>query len=316
MNYFNNKKILITGVNGFIGKNLVEVLSNYNVSIYGIGRKPYKSNELARYYQFDITNYSILESVLKEIKPNLIINLASIVTASREYEFFFKMVNINLNVLYYFYKIWKKCNLKFDLFINFGSAEEYGNYSDIICEEDLWEKSNSPYAVTKTAGTRFIYMVANNEFFPAITVRPSMLFGEYQSKRKLIPYVINLLIDNKEVELTNGEQKRDFLYVKKFCRLLLDLINSKKYKYGEIYNICSGIQFRLKDIILYIQRKLEISDSKILFGKLPYRNNEIMNFKISNKKIKNIISFNIKEDNVLNDLDNYIEKIKLQNHRK
>jgi len=313
MNYLDNKKILITGVNGFVGKNLVELLSNYKVSIYGIGRRPYKCDKLVEYYQFDITDYPILEGILKQVEPDLILNLASIVTASREYEIFLDMVNINLNVLYYFYKIWKKYKLKFDLFVNFGSAEEYGDYSGIICKEDLWEKSNSPYAVTKTAATRFIYMVANNESFPAITVRPSMLFGEYQSEKKLIPYVVNLLINGQEVRLTGCEQKRDFLYIKRFCVLLLDLIQSKRYKYGEIYNICSGIQFTLKDIILHIQEKLEAPASKILFGKLPYRKNEIINFPISNKKLKDIIEFNIKKSDILHDIDSYLEKVKLQN---
>jgi nucleoside-diphosphate-sugar epimerase len=314
VNYLDNKKkILITGVNGFVGRNLVEFLSNYNVVIYGVGRRPYSFNRLEKYYQFDITNYSILQSVIKEIKPNLILNLASIVTASREYDIFLKMININLNVTYYFYQIWKKYNLKFDLFVNFGSVEEYGDYPGIICKENLWEKSSSPYAVSKTAATRFIYMAANNELFPAITVRPCMLFGEYQSEEKLIPYVINSLINNQEVKLTGCEQKRDFLYIKRFCNLLLSLICSEKYECGEIYNICSGIQFTLKDIILHIQEKLGASASKLLFGRLPYRKNEIMDSSISNKKLKDIIEFNIKKSDILDDLDSYLEKVKLQN---
>jgi nucleoside-diphosphate-sugar epimerase len=36
-NCFNNKKILITGSNGFVGRNLVEKLSEYDCDIYGLG---------------------------------------------------------------------------------------------------------------------------------------------------------------------------------------------------------------------------------------------------------------------------------------
>ena len=277
--------------------------------IYGIGKKPFKNDKLKKIYFCDINNYSDLETVLNEINPDIIINLASIVTGSREYETFIDMVNVNLNALYNFYNILSKNNRNFSLFVNFGSTEEYGDYSGIPCEEIFWEKSTSPYTVTKTAGSRFIYMVASNESFPAITVRPSMLFGEYQSDEKFIPYVINSLIEGKELELTDCNQKRDFLYIKRFCELLLSLIESKKYKYGEIYNISSGIQFSLREIVFYIQKKVGNYKSKVSFGKLHYRKNEVMDFPISNEKLRRIINFKIRKSDILNDLSNYIENI-------
>jgi nucleoside-diphosphate-sugar epimerase len=308
MKFLKDKRILITGANGFVGKNLIELLSKYELSLFGIYHSNivgFENDRLVDMFKTDITNYNSLKRVLEDIKPNIIFNLASIVTAARNYSLFRDMVEINLNVLYSFYDLLKGKDY-FDLFINMGSSEEYGDCNGIPCEENFMEKSTSPYAVTKTAGAKFIYMISKNENFPAITIRPSVLFGKYQPKDKFIPYVINSLLNNEELKLTYCEQTRDFLYVERFCKLLIDLIETGKYQFGDIYNISSGINFSLREIVEHIKNVINPINPKISFGKLAYRKNEIMNISVSNKKLKGIINFQLKREDILDDLTNYV----------
>lgn len=308
MKFLKDKRILITGANGFVGSNLIELLSKYELKLFGIYHSnivDFENDRLVDRFKTDITNYNSLKRVLEDIKPNIIFNLASIVTAARNYSLFRDMVEINLNVLYSFYDILKGKDY-FDLFINMGSSEEYGDYNGIPCEENFMEKSTSPYAVTKTAGAKFVYMISKNENFPAITIRPSVLFGKYQPKDKFIPYVINSLLNNKELKLTNCEQIRDFLYIERFCKLLIDLIETKKYQFGDIYNISSGITFSLKEIVEHIKNVINPKNQKISFGKLPYRKNEIMEVSVSNKKLKGIINFQLIRKDILDDLTYYV----------
>lgn len=308
MNFLKDKRILITGANGFVGRNLMELLSKYELNLFGIYHSNvagFENDRLVDRFKIDLTDYNSLKRVLEDIKPNIIFNLASIVTATRNYSLFRDMIEINLNVLYSFYDILKG-KAYFDLFINMGSSEEYGDYNGIPCEENFMEKSTSPYAVTKTAGAKFICMISKNENFPAITIRPSILFGKYQPKDKFIPYVINSLLNNEELKLTYCEQTRDFLYVERFCKLLIDLIETRKYQFGDIYNISSGINFSLKEIVEYIKNVINPKNPKISFGKLPYRKNEIMGFSVSNRKLKGIINFQLKRKDILDDLTNYV----------
>ena len=86
MTFLQGRKILITGSNGFVGKNLIEFLSKYKLNLYGIDNSDIDSHIedlLSNSYKIDVTNYDDLKKVTKEIKPNIIFNLASIVTAKR-----------------------------------------------------------------------------------------------------------------------------------------------------------------------------------------------------------------------------------------
>lgn len=297
-NSFNNKKILITGSNGFVGRNLIEKLSEYNCEIYGLGVENSNKNQGINYYKCDITDVSKLKEIVLDIKPNYIFDLAAIVTAARDYSLTKKMIDLHLKTLYDFYEILKKEEF-LDLFINFGSTEEYGNYKGKSFKEDFFEKSNSPYAATKTAAVHLAYMFGHNEQFPIITVRPGVLFGKYQAENKFVQYVISELKKKKTLEMTAGEQTRDFIYVLTFIDLLLELIKSNNYKYGDIYNIASGRSLSLKEFVLILKEILD-SNSEIKFGALKYRENEIMQFNVSIEKLEKIlnkkIDISLKED--------------------
>lgn len=128
MTFLQGKKILITGANGFVGKNLIELLSKYKLNLYGIDNSDIDSSIddlLLNSFKIDVTNYNDLKKVTKEIEPNIIFNLASIVTAKRDYSLLENMTKINLFTPYYFYDILEDKS-HFNLFIYMGSSEEYG----------------------------------------------------------------------------------------------------------------------------------------------------------------------------------------------
>lgn len=304
--FFNEKTILITGSNGFVSRNIVDKLSLYNCRIIGIGIKQENKNKNIEYIKCDITNLDELKKSVSNIKPNFIFNLAAIVTAARDYRLFSKMLDVHVKSLYNFHQLYKN-NMELKLFINFGSTEEYGDYNGLPFEESFYERSLSPYAVSKTAGIHFSYMIAKNEKFPIINIRPGVLFGKYQSKDKFIPYLIEQLLKDKEINLTEGNQSRDFIYIDNFIDILFDLIKSGKYKYGDIYNISSGQSIKLKTLVEELRNLLE-SNSKINYGALSYRDNEIMNFNISIEKIKKVISLENYNLEILEQIKTYLNK--------
>jgi len=307
MMYFNNKRVLITGSEGFVGQNLIDFFLKQNSYIFGLDKIKKKSDKNYISATFDLNDFKLLKKWLEDIKPDYIINLASIVGAERDFKNYDELVDINFNLIFNFYKAINQAKLTIKLFINFGSIEEYGDYGLNYCREDSWEKSNSLYSLTKTAGSRLIYMLSKNENFPAITIRPSMLFGELQRKTKFFPYLINSLKNDDDIFLTHCSQTRDLLYIKRFCQMLLQLISSENYESGEIFNISTGIEIELKEVVMHIKKRFPGSKSKIFFGAKEYRKNEPMHQRISNKKIKKIINFEINKDMIFNDMNKYID---------
>ena len=303
--HFNDSSILITGCNGFVGKNLIGALKASSCRITGVDLSTENRPEGIDFIRADLTDPEQIRSLVEKTRPDYIFHLAAVVTADRDYSKFPEMLQMHASTLHHFFNALKDFS---GLFINFGTTEEYGEYGGLPYEEHFYEKSLSPYAVTKSCGTHYVYMRGKNENFPAITVRPAVLFGEYQSESKFIPYVISNLLQNKQLDLSPCEQSRDFLYIGHFIRILLELIKSNRHSPGEIYNIASGQSVTLKTIVDTLKTQLN-SKSTVNYGAVPYRKNEIMDFRISIKKIRDLMQFTDTIDSI-NDIKEFAQKRK------
>ena len=283
-------KVVIFGGFGFIGKILYEFLKDkLNVVLIDkyIDEEFLKINTNIKYYKYDFSDLNLLKEILNNENPDYIINLISYVTAERELGLFPKMIESNLNIFLKIYEASKGLkNLKITL--QFGSGEEYGNIQAPFKETDK-EFPMSPYAVAKQITTSTALMLNKNYDYPVCIIRPSNLFGKYQSKNKFIPYILEKLRNNEEILTTFGEQKRDFIYAEDFAFIIFELLkNSEKIK-GEIINVGSGRSISLKEIILHLKNKLN-SNSGIKFGAIPYRENEMMDFCLNISKLENILN--------------------------
>ena len=286
-------KIIIFGGCGFIGKNLTKYLKKfYDVIVIDkyIDDIFLKENKI-EFYQYNFENIDQLRKIINKEKPNYIINLISYVTSVRELNLFPKMINSNLDILLKIYETTKDLET-LKLVMQFGSGEEYGNieapFTEIMKEEPV-----SPYAIAKLLTTNTALMLYKNYNFPICIVRPSNLFGKYQTKDKFIPYILEKLKNNEEILTTFGEQKRDFIYIEDFIDIIQKLLEKSSLIRGEVINVGSGISISLKDIILYLKEKLN-STSEIKFGAIPYRENEMMNFCLNISKLENILNKELK----------------------
>lgn len=285
------EKIYLIGGSGFIGKNLASYLSKeYDVFVFD------------KYIDFDyFSNYPLIKTVLINLvedeipldydAPNYIINLASIVTAERNISLFDGLISSNLKVLINLYERFK-CSKELKLFIQFGSSEEYGNEGSPF-DEDMREVPNSPYALVKQMTVNTTIMLNKNYGFPSMAVRPGNLFGNMQNQNKFIPYIISQLKQNKPLNVTLCEQKRDFISITDFSYLLSKLLVNYNKCLGQIINLSSGESISLRDVIEICKKEIG-SLSKVNYGALPYRENESMDLKCDIAKLKKIINIDLK----------------------
>lgn len=299
------QKIFIIGGSGFIGKNLVECLvSRYDITVIDkyIDGQFFKNYPQVKLLKMDL----VAEKIPQEYEiPNYIINLASIVTAERDFGLFDGLITSNLKVLLNLYERFKD-EKELKLFIQFGSSEEYGNEGSPF-RETMRESPNSPYALVKQLTVNTALMLHSNYGFPAMVVRPGNLFGKYQNKSKFIPYVISQLKNNAPLNVTPCEQKRDFIYAEDFAWCIGQLIKNYENAVGEIVNVGSGESISLKEIIEICKDSIG-STSEICYGAIPYRENEVMDLKCDEKKLSQIINHDIKF-NINNRLKEYIQSL-------
>lgn len=302
------EKVLLVGGFGFIGKNIIEILKEkYEIIVISRSIDPnFVIDKQIKYYKYDFSDEEKTKEILRKESPNYIINLASIVTAERNMELFSSMINTNLDILLELYNGARYLE-SLKLFISFGSAEEYGNIDAPFFEKDR-ESPNSPYGLSKQLTTNTAIMLNNNYNFPIMVARLGNVFGKYQDINKVIPYFINKLFKNEVIETTFGDQKRDFIYVKDIVYVLDRIMSNYPAFVGEIVNISYGQSFSLKMILEYCKGFIG-STSNILYGKLPYRKNEIMNMECDISKLKEKISVSFQYD-IFSGLADYIQLLR------
>lgn len=299
------ERIYLIGGSGFIGKNLVEhLLRDYELTVV--------DKFIDEAFFGNLPQVKILKMDLVEDKipaeyptPDYIINLASIVTAERDFSLFDGLISSNLKVLLNLYERFKGDN-NLKMFIQFGSSEEYGNEGSPFVET-MRECPNSPYALVKQLTVNTALMLHANYGFPTMVVRPGNLFGKYQNKSKFIPYVISQLKENLPLNVTPCEQKRDFIYAADFAWCIGQLIKNYQKAIGQIVNVASGESISLKEIIEICRHHIS-SSSEVNYGALPYRENEVMDLKCSEDKLSAIIGQEIKF-NINNRLKEYISTL-------
>ena len=194
------KTVFLIGGSGFAGKTLARYLSaNFNVIVFDkyIDEVYFSKYPSIQTVQVDIINEQIPQ---KYSTPDFVVNLVSIVTAERDMSLFNGLISTNHVVLLNLFERFRdQAGLK--LFIQFGTSEEYGAEHSPF-KEDMRENPSSPYALVKQFTTNTTMMLYQNYGFPAMVVRPGNLFGPFQHGSKFIPYVINQLLENKELNVS------------------------------------------------------------------------------------------------------------------
>lgn len=169
-----------------------------------------------------------------------------------------------------------------------GSSEEYGN-NEIPFVETQREQPVSAYSAAKTAIVHFAQMLHRARGFPVVIVRPSIVYGPMQGGEMLIPSLIRSSILGNGFNTTPGEQTRDFIYIDDVIDGLIRAVAAQE-AIGEIMNLGSGVERRIKDVIELVI-KLSGSSIDVNIGARPYRDGEIMRHQCSIEKAKRLLGW-------------------------
>jgi UDP-glucose 4-epimerase len=275
------KKVVITGISGFIGSNISEYFISHDFQVYGIVRKKTNIKKL-KGFDSSITFFDIddrdLKLKLSQLGEFSLIHCAwNGVNAELRNDWLIQAENIS-----YFARILnliESTQLKKLIFL--GSQAEYGRIDFEVHEQSALEL-NSAYGISKNTCRLMLELFASEKNINWIWLRVFSLFGPREDDRWLIPSLIQKMKKSKNVELTKGEQIYSYMYVADFSRML-HLILEKKVDNG-IYNIANKNTVVLKDLIGLLKEKIN-RNAKLVFGAIPYRTNQSMLISASIDKI-------------------------------
>ena len=256
------KNILITGGAGFIGSHLVKyfVKKYKNYNIINLDKLTYASNisfldeiknfENYFFVQADICDLEQIKEIFNKYKISNVIHLAaeSHVDNSIENALEFAKTNIlgTINLLELCRKNWNKT--KNNLFYHISTDEVFGTLDESgIFNENSKYDPHSPYSASKASADHFVRAFCDTHKLPIIVSNCSNNYGPNQHKEKLLPTVINSLINKSKIPIYgDGLNIRDWLYVEDHVEAI-DLIFHKGI-IGETY--CIGGENEIKNIDL------------------------------------------------------------------
>ena len=266
------KNILVTGGAGFIGSHLIKYyVKKYNdYNIINVDKLTYASNidfldeissfENYFFVQADICNSKKIEEIFIKYKISDVIHLAaeSHVDNSIENALEFAKTNIlgTINLLELARKNWNK--KKNNLFYHISTDEVFGTLNELgIFSENSKYDPHSPYSASKASADHFVRAFYDTHKLPIIISNCSNNYGPNQNKEKLIPTVINSLINKTKIPVYgNGLNVRDWLYVEDHVEAI-DLIFHQGVV-GETYCIGGKNEIKNIDLIQMIIEKYDL----------------------------------------------------------
>tara|TARA_Y100000589_G_scaffold328939_1_gene374188 strand:+ start:630 stop:1502 length:873 start_codon:yes stop_codon:yes gene_type:complete len=288
-------RILVTGLNGFIGKNLRRSFSGDD-HILSLTRRIDPSIITSNFYQIkgDISNPELWKDEVLEFSPECCIHLAW----EGIPDFSLKNCRENLYKNLIFLEFLKEIKIK-NLIVA-GSCWEYGDCSGEI-EEDFIPQKPSLFGLSKLSILNFLNRLSYESDLNFKWARIFFAYGPYQMSKSLIPSIRNDIL-NKENNILNPYAAQDFIYVDDVVNAILKLTD-KRIPNG-IYNIGSN---QLNFVGHIANLIYSYYGEEILYPDLPEK---INGFYANNQKLKYYCDFNL-ENNLKLGLEktlNFLEK--------
>ncbi len=246
--------ILVTGGAGFIGSNFVlEWLAQSDEPVVNLDALTYAGNldnlrSIAddRRHIFvhgNIGDTTLVADLLSRYKPRAIVNLAAESHVDRSIHGPEDFIQTNIlgsfRLLEAVRAYWSGLPDKSDFrFLHVSTDEVFGTLGpdDPAFSEETSYQPNSPYSASKAASDHLVRAYFHTYGLPVLTTNCSNNYGPLHFPEKLIPLVIHNALRGRQLPIYgDGQQIRDWLYVKDHCSAIRRVLDDGKP--GQTYNI-------------------------------------------------------------------------------
>ncbi len=256
MNFWNGKKVIVTGGNGFLGSFVVDELKKRDCNNIFVPRSS----------EYNLVEMEAVRRLYKDASPDIVIHLAAKVGgigANRKNPGSFFYDNLMMGA-----QLMETGRLfGIEKFVTLGTICSYPKFTPVpFKEEDLWngypEETNAPYGLAKK-----MLLVQSQSYrqqygFNSICLFPVNLYGPRDNFDPETSHVIPALIkkcfdainsNKKNIEIWGtGNATREFLYVEDCAEAIL--LAAEKYNKSEPVNIGIGSEISIKDLVQLICR--------------------------------------------------------------
>ncbi len=260
-----NKKVLVTGADGFIGSHLTELLleEGYEVRALSV------YNSFNYWGWLDDIKHPRLEVVSGDVRDaafcrhitqgcDTVFHLAALIAIPYSYVAPESYVDTNIKGTLNMCQAALDHNVR--RLIVTSTSEVYGTARYVPIDENHPRQPQSPYSATKIGADAIAKSFYNACNLPVTIARPFNTYGPRQSARAIIPTIITQIANGvREIKVGDLSPTRDFNFVKDTCRGFLAIARAEGVE-GEEINIATGTEVTMKQTLMKIA---EIMDADI-----------------------------------------------------
>lgn len=256
-------KVLVTGASGFLGFNCIEMLKSTDFEIHAtdINLGVHQNNNKVHWHQADLADNNQVYQLIKKIKPTHLLHAAwNMETGIKlNSEIHLPWLEIGMNLVKTFAHFGGK------RIVSIGSAMEYGPVTSRCIENETPLRPDSVYGKVKHKFQMKLDAFCKQNNLSYAWPRIFLMFGAHENPMRIVPYVIRSIQEKQLVEITQGNQILDYLYVNDVVNALNQLLEG--HIEGAV-NVCSGKPIQLKEIVLSIAGFLG-GEQLLRFGARP-----------------------------------------------
>jgi nucleoside-diphosphate-sugar epimerase len=260
-------KVLVTGINGFLGKHVSNYLRRKEFDLVGVDIIP------GSHFAGDITNSDFVFDTIGKADFDAVIHLAALADIKKTTADPYSTYKVNdfgtLNML----ELASRKNVS--RFLYASSANVYGIPAERPASEMTPFNPRLPYDYSKVLGEMLVRSFAVHRSLKISITRSWLLFGEWEPATRAVPRFVRACLANERVPLYNGgKDVTDPTYAENYARLAELILTSDK-AIGEAFNFGSGNRMSIREMAETIKRitksssELELLPPRTEFEKEP-----------------------------------------------
>lgn len=263
-NLLKNKKILVAGGTGFIGKRLIYFFEKHKIEAYVITRQQLTDTDYVKYLNADLSDIEQINRFAENDFYDILIYMAANIPLSGEKkESYFDASQSTLMPFINFCTAYvnNKCKL-----IYISSVDVLGACGEYEFDEEVLPNVTTPYGLAKYCGEFYAKNICAKENADYLILRFAQVYGPDEPIVRIIPIIKNAILNKKRFELwTDGSEKRRFLYVDDAVQAIICGINSNE---TGIFNIAGNEVISMAELVTLMEKSFGINLNYDILNKI------------------------------------------------
>jgi len=274
------KKVIVTGINGFVGEHVANEFKNNGFSVIGLGHDAEANSKVSavidEYISCDLLDEAQVSEKLNLTDISALIHLAGLAMVGQSFEQPKRFMTDNGIMTHNLLQVALRDNMPGRTVV-VSTGALYISNEPLPISENSKTSPSSPYAVGKLFAEEIVRYYLNRGV-KAVIARPFNHIGPGQAPGFLLPDMYDQLRESKEsgvMKVGNIETKRDYTDVRDVARAYRKLALAPELNH-DTYNICSGKSVSGKDIVRLLQDATNTHDVTIEVDQSRIRPTDIM----------------------------------------